>query len=887
MKTSLIFFFLLATGPLLAEQEAFFDQYCYDCHDDLSTKGGLDLTALSRDLSDPATLAKWTLIHDRVESGEMPPKEKTRPASAELTAFIEELSGQLIVAEAKKEAERGTGLVRRMNRTEYEHALRDLLALPLLRVKELLPEDGISHGFDKVPIALDLSHVQMRKYLEASDKALRQAIVKTEKRPETTVWRGTAAEMGSSRGAIAIHAAAPLLSGKLAPGLTSKVQGNPVNNKGNSYRSAHFDGEADSLAVFSGVFGAHMPKGIQPDRFRVTSPGWYRVRFSTWGMRWERGEIKPAIRSVIRKHIELGEPIVEDPIERWKYTPLEEPTVRESEENVAFFGDEEAVHVVRASLNGVVLGFFDALSQQPTVHEFEVWLEPGERISFHVMSLPSRGPVNWGSANGVYSYEGPAVVYDWFEFEGPLIDTWPPESQRRLFQDLPTAVLNDDQIAAKKPEEIPDVGEMLRDFADQAFRRPVAPEEVAPYAEIVEAQLAMAETFENAMVAGYKAVLASPDFLFLGLEGSSALASRLSFFLWNSLPDDELRELAIQGELSRPQTLLAQVDRMLADPRSDRFVEHFLDTWLEMKKIDFTTPDPQLYPEFDPWLRDSMLEETRAYFRELISGNLGIEHVIDSDFVLANQRLAELYELRGVTGSQLRRVSLPPDSPRGGFLGQSAVLKVTANGTATSPVLRGVWVLERILGIHLQPPPPNIPAVEPDASGANTIRELVEQHRAAKECAGCHDLMDPPGLALENFDVIGTWRENYRAGGRPKLVKVEGEPKKQLEPHLDILTTRGDRKQIRLGGEVDASGILKDGRQFEDINAFRDLLHEDPELLAKNLARQLTIYATGKGYRFTDRKVIDDIVAQTKDSDYGVRSLIDAVVLSPIFRQTP
>ncbi|WP_231756321.1 DUF1592 domain-containing protein [Lignipirellula cremea] len=917
-----------------------------------------------------------------------------------------------------------------MNRTEYEHTLQDLLALPLLRVKELLPEDGQQHGFDKVPSALELSHVQIRKYLAAADKALRQAIVDAPSKPETQVWRGLAAEQDTGRAAIAIHAAAPLRDGKLAPELTSKVMGNPVEDYGNSYRAAVFNGKADSAVVLSGVFGAHQPQGLQPDKFRVETGGWYQVRFSTWGLRWNRGTIEPAVRSVIRKYTEFGDwrsPWKPDEKQRWIGTPLDEPVVRETEENTEFYGDAEVVHVVRASLNGKVLGFFDARSLKPTVHDFRVWLEPGERVSFHVMTLPATGPSNSGTSNGVRSYEGPGVAFDWFEIEGPLLEAWPPMSQQHLFgatpigqfprplmQGRPTVGASDQaleishrefagaghklenewylnvageistavnfarpgsyeflvtasqtaagtepaelwmmvngrelphgrfqieadrtnpqvvrrtfEIESAGPAEIsvrfpndyfdevtkadrnlilsrfalapvklrerdlqepkaPDPATLLQKFASRAFRRPATAAELQPYLGIVEQQLQDGRSFKEAMISGYKALLCSPDFLFLGLEGDYVLASRLSYFLWDSMPDDELSALAASGRLSQPETLLAQVDRLLADSRSDRFIEHFLDEWLELKKIDFTTPDPQLYPEFDPWLRDSMLAETRAYFRKLLSENRSVDFLVDADFLLVNQRLAELYDIQGVAGSQLRETLLGAESPRGGLLTQAAVLKVTANGTATSPVLRGVWVTERILGIPRRPPPPNIPAVEPDASGAVTIREQIERHRADAACASCHRVMDPPGMALESFDVIGGWRDRYRASGRPKMVGKGKE--RQLEPHLNILTNRGDRKPIRLGGEVDPSGQLASGGQFDDINGFRDLLLADREKLAGNLARQLAIYATGKGYRFSDREVLEAIVAQARNENFGVRSLVDRVVLSRLFLEQP
>jgi len=1038
-----------------SERDAFFKQHCIDCHGADVQEAGLRLDRLSRDLANPDVMRTWVLIHDRVRAGEMPPEDSTQPPASDVAEFISRLRNDLLAAERKNDTARGKDLVRRMNRTEYEHTLRDLLSLPLLRVREMLPEDGRRHGFDKVPSALELSHIQMSKYLQAADLALRQAIVRSPTRPETQTWRGLAAEQGTGRAGIAIHAIAPVRDGKLAPELTSVVRGNPVEDPGNTYRSAVFNGKADSAVVLSGKFGAHQPQGLQPDRFRVTTGGWYRVRFSVWGLRWNQGKIEPAVRSVIRHYTEYHgwrnpEFWKRDERQRWVGKPLAERQVRETEENTAFYGDAEVVHVVRASLKGKVIGFFDAPSRKPTEHEFRVWLEPGEKVSFHVMTLPGTGPRNTAAANGVRSYEGPGVAFDWFEIEGPVLDSWPPESQQRLFgktpigafprpplpgvptvspdqplhlsaadslsgvgkklgnvwylniegaastkvnlaepgryelavttsetaagdedslmrlliDDVPLAhgqfavratrdqpktfrrtfaapsagpveigieFLNDffdektkadrnllihEIVITPKPSKeehklpkTPDVRTLLLEFANRAFRRPVSLTEMEPYAKIVTEQLSAGQSFEESMIAGYKALLCAPDFLFLGLEdgasmtdfqvrrkqhGSAALeghraefalASRLSYFLWNSLPDDRLRKLAASGKLSQPKTLLGEIDRMLKDLRSDRFVEHFLDQWLELRDIDFTTPDRQLYPEFDPWLRDSMLAETRAYFRKLIDENRGVDHVVDSEFVLINQRLAELYDIRGVAGGQLQEVKLTSESPRGGLLTQAAILKVTANGTATSPVLRGAWVTERILGIPIKPPPPNIPAVEPDASGAVTIREQIERHRADPACASCHKVMDPPGLALESFDVIGGWRDRYRASGRPQKIKVPGQKQKVLEPTIEVLGSRGRKVTIRLGGQVDPSGVLPDGRAFDNLQSLKQLLLEQREQLARNVAQKLAIYATGRGHRFSDREIIDSIVSGARQSDYGIRTLIERVVLSRLFIQ--
>jgi len=1040
---------VLRAGEVPAATRALFKQRCTECHDAETKKGNFDLAVLTADFARPDNAARWLQVYDRVAAGEMPPKKKARPTDAERSVFLAALGKELTAADGSAIiAGGGRTTVRRMNRVEYEHVLRDLLALPLLRVKELLPEDGQQFGFDKVAGALDISHIQMTKYLQAADVALRQAIVPGANRPETKVWREPAMRQDSARGSVAHKCGVPLNGRDLAPGLKSQIAGNPVEDYGNSYRAPWFDGEAESFVVLSGVIGAHQPEGIQIDRFRPTVPGWYRVRFSTWGLRWERTHAVAAVRGMVRHYEPFGLPFFKDSDGRWQSTPLSaEKLARkggvtgEWQENVEFYGTGETTHIVRASLNGVPLGYFNAPSLKPTTHEFKVWLNPGERISFHVMTLPGNGAPGGGFSQGVLDYDGPGVAYDWFEVEGPLIAQWPPESQRRLFGEIsansyprpplagaptvdagttvtlpltaftgPGQMVGDERFlntngtasmvvnctvpgdhelevtafethAGDEPAKMylmeggnempharfsvdalraspkkfrarfnvasvgpvtvgvqfvndffdekqtdpaqrdrnlflsrftvtappsPPVGTqsaksadyrtLLQAFATRAFRRPVASAEIAPYAVIVDLRLGRGARFDEAMIAGYRAILCAPDFLFIGLEagvpkagnarmGDHALASRLSFFLWNSAPDAELLALADKNALSQPATLRAQAERMLNDVRAERFIEHFLDEWLELKKIDFTTPDPNLYPEFDPWLRDSMLAESQGYFRTLLSRNLSVTRLVAADTLLINQRLAELYGIHGVTGAELREIPLPPGSPRGGFLTQAAVLKVTANGTATSPVLRGVWVMERLLGIPRQPPPPNIPAVEPDATGAVTIRQMIEKHRADSACASCHAKMDPPGLALESFDVIGGWRDRYRLEGAPR--KIQKGTESVDEPSLLIVSSTAvnyrSRTRMRLGSEVDASGELADGRTFTDVNGLRALLLQDEDALARNLVRQLLIYATGTGIRFADRAAIEEIIARTKPTHHGVRDLLLGVVASTLF----
>jgi hypothetical protein len=285
-------------------------------------------------------------------------------------------------------------------------------------------------------------------------------------------------------------------------------------------------------------------------------------------------------------------------------------------------------------------------------------------------------------------------------------------------------------------------------------------------------------------------------------------------------------------------------------------VEDFAAEWLDLDQIDFTEPDGKLYPNFDAIVQNSMLAETRTYLETMLKENLSVARLIDADFTYLNSRLARFYGIDGVDGDELRRVTLSPEDHRGGVLTQGAILKVTANGSNTSPVVRGVWVSERLLGEPIPPPPDNVPAIEPDIRGAKTIREMLEKHRSQASCAACHVKIDPPGFALESFDPSGRWRERY-----VQLV--------------------GGRRSA--GARVDASYALPDGREFRDVDEFRKLIGGEPRRLARCVAEKLLVYGTGAAISFADRQAIDDIVQQAAGEEFGFRSIVQAVVTSPVF----
>jgi len=535
------------------------------------------------------------------------------------------------------------------------------------------------------------------------------------------------------------------------------------------------------------------------------------------------------------------------------------------------------------------LGTWDAPADKPRVIEFETRLEKGHsiRVSYH-----GSGYVKIEDAA---AWKDPGLAVQWVEVDGPIMDDWPTASQRSLFGTLPFESSFPDRRVADhvkrtgkreswmreewhpvSAQPAADAEKVLRDFVPRAFRRPVGDAEVEPFLALVKSRLPQGYSFEEAMRVGFRAVLTSPGFLFLkekpGRLDDYAVASRLSYFLWSSMPDAGLTALARTGTLSQPATLRAQTERMLQSPKARRFTENFTGQWLDLRNINFTTPDRKLYPEHDELLQFSMVRETELFFDELLRRDLSVQNFIHSDFTLLNERLAEHYGIAGVRGQEFQKVSLPANSHRGGVLTHASVLKVTANGTYTSPVLRGKWVLDRIMGVPPDPPPTDVGAIEPDIRGTKTIREQLDAHRNVEACATCHRKIDPPGFALENFDVIGGWRERYR------IVP-------DRYSRADFVTIRDGPRPLRvaLGPKVDASFTMPDGAAFRDVDEFKKLLLRDKEQIARCVTGKLLTYATGAGIQFADRAVVDEIISRTRAKNHGLRSIVHEVVQSQVF----
>ncbi len=529
-----------------------------------------------------------------------------------------------------------------------------------------------------------------------------------------------------------------------------------------------------------------------------------------------------------------------------------------------------------------LIGIYDVTGspQDPRIIEFTTHMDAGDTI--HILPRIWPEHVTWRDKHE----PRPGVGIVWAETHGPLDQAFPSLAQQRLFGQPPSLQMIEDQpiymrhrkgvklhvVESSLPRE--DAERIIREFLPRAFRRPVSDQELQPFVDLTLDRLRAGRSFEQAVRTGITAGLCSPQFLLLNRQpqvDDFELASRWSYFLWSSMPDEELLQLAADGRLRDRHVRQQQLERMLQDPKISRFVEGFTGQWLDLREIEFTTPSQKLYPEFDPLLQEAMLAETRLFFTHVLQQDLAVTNFIDSDFTFVNERLARHYGLHESAGSaivwheQLRQLQLPADCERGGVLTQASVLKVTANGTTTSPVLRGAWVLDKILNRPPPPPPPGVPAVEPDIRGATSIREIVEQHRAAEACASCHVRIDPPGFALEQFDAIGGARSFYRTlGDGQSIPGVKG---------------------YRRGPDVAPSGRLPDGRSFDDFSEFRRLLIERPEPFYRSLASKLLVYATGRAVTVADRPVVEAIVRQTRSAGGGLKSMIQAVIESELFLQ--
>ena len=488
--------------------------------------------------------------------------------------------------------------------------------------------------------------------------------------------------------------------------------------------------------------------------------------------------------------------------------------------------------------------------EKPQTFTFDFYLQPGELLRVVEASEGS----GWRRTEDILKYDGPMAIIQSMRFEGPFYDSWPSKSYKNVFGDVDLNKLNN--TTAKQ---------IITNIAPKLFRRKVEDSVVEKYYNLY-LNFAKKDKLQDALKATLKAMMVSPRFLY-HYEGKGniddyALASRLSYFLWRSTPDEELLNLAEKGQLKSKSVLKAQVDRMLKDKKSERFVNDFTSQWLQTYKIGEMIPDKKLYPEYDPFLEEAMKEETHGYINEMLRNNQPIDDLIDSNWSIMNERLAQHYGIEGVSGLHFRKVKLDrTKTVRGGLLTHAAIHNITSNGTTTSPVIRGVWMLEHFLGTPSPPPPPDVPAIEPDIRGATTIKEQLLKHREIETCKECHKKIDPFGVALENFDVVGSWRENYKA----------------LKPD------KNNRMKLADGKPVEVSDSIPSMGSYGGFEQFRSLLKQNRKLIYHNVAHKMATFALGRSMNFSDREYLEQIVLATAKNDKGFKTMLYELVLNPIF----
>jgi mono/diheme cytochrome c family protein len=739
-------------------------QYCTGCHNAKSKAGNLDLDSIQSGAV-PEHGAVWEKVVRRLRARSMPPAGMPRPKEAEYEGAVRSLTAVLDAAYAAKPDPGRTDTFRRLNRTEYQNAVRDLLAVDI-DVSGLLPADEASHGFDNVTVG-DLSPTLLEKYLAAARKISRLAVGSPLKAPGGDTFQ-------------------------LPPDLTQEdhFEGLPVGTRGGMQVKYTFplDAEYDVQIRLARDRNEHVEGLMEPNDIELLVDGRQVQLF----------QIAPAGRSdhsAVDRHLTIRLPIKAGPHVVAAVFPKRPTTLLENE-------------------------------RQPYPAHFNMDRHP--RVHPAVYSL---------TVNGPYNATGPG-------------DT---PSRRLIFLCRPSSASEEEPCATR----------ILSRLMGRAYRRPVTPADLqAPMRFFRETR--GKDGFESGIEMALRAVLISPEFLFrverdpARVAPGSAyrineleLASRLSFFLWSSLPDDELLDAAIGGKLRNPQELDRQVRRMLKDPRSATLVNNFAEQWLYLRNLASITPDMRLFPEFDDNLRRSFRRETELMVASVAKEDRSVLDLLRADYTFLNERLAKHYGIPNIYGSRFRRVTLPPGSHRGGLLRHGSILTVTSYATRTSPVIRGKWIMENILGTPPPPPPPAVPALKESNRAAGkvlTMRERLSEHRKNPACSGCHNLMDPVGFSLENYDAVGRWR-----------TREETAP-------------------------IDAAGGLPDGSKFDGVDGLEAALLQRPELFATTITEKLMTYALGRGVEPSDAPAVRRVVERASQNGYRFTSFVTGIVNSVPFQ---
>jgi len=801
--------------------DAFLAKHCIRCHGAQNVEGDLRLDQLSRDFKSGLDTHRWAEALEKVNSGEMPPQSELRPNQQEIAEFVMQLDASMKEGRAARMAARPVVAHYRLSRKEYQNTIYDLLGVSYDPTKPgQLNEDTLWHGFERIGSELSLSPSHVDRYYRAAEIVLDRALSTANVEPRKV--RKTAAELlpggGKSR-------QAALDRFGIKRPLRCLIYPGAAPNAG-------------PVAFSSSWLG----QGIGPEQ-----SGRYKVRVKASGIRPLGGQ---TARLSIGIPGESENPIATRLIGIDITAPEDSPEIYESELSL------EMPVGLRFNL--------EASNQLKGLHFHRLY---GGTIFTHssetLVTSPSFPQLFDDKGNGLYSL----AIIDWIEWEGPLISE---EEKARRKGLLPPDDATPEMVA-----------EHLKRFAERAWRRPVEKEELERYLQDYRTEREAGEKLANAYRVALQGVLTSRHFIYL-VEGDkvarewltdSELASRLSYFLWSSMPDDDLlaaarsRSPSEVGRTSSPSNmptdkmsvvLEREVDRMLADVKVSRFIDDFARQWLQLHRVGMFTPDKNLYPNYEAWLETSLKSEPVEFFRELFDKNLSVDEFIDSDWTMANARLCEFYGLPEPKTGGFQRVSLTPEDRRGGLLTMGAVLGLTSDGTRHRPVHRGVWLSEVIFNKTPPPPPANVNPIEPNPpqSPKATIREKLAAHAQNANCAACHQRIDPLGFAFEQYDAIGQWRTHERV------------PSGTGEDPV-----------------VDASGIMPDGRSFNNAVQFKQLLLKDREKFTRAFIEHLCTYALRRVLTVDDADDIESIIAEARKKQYGVKDTVRAVALSELMRK--
>ncbi|MEM0969513.1 MAG: DUF1592 domain-containing protein, partial [Verrucomicrobiota bacterium] len=806
------------------------DKYCLSCHDSDTEKGSVNLEVLEFNVANDIRTAEiWNKVLNAINSGEMPPENKKQLTAVEKTAFLDDLSTKIVTARKILTDSGGTITLRRLNRREYAHTVESLIGLrPDV---SNLPDDRASSEYDTQGASLFFSSDQLEQYLTTAKDALELALFAKPQRASELLRIEPEEHYLPYYANLAVEKLERVQNyySWLGAGGTDEVakkfgfldswQANRAKDGfDNAFAPLHHwlqapenqNGAAMMITIKDGFTQMKLPQ------LRSWQPGRYRIR------------------------VRAG--AYEDDPDRFRYLEL----VRREGQNVTRLGWRK----IHASL------------QKPETIEFEINHEPGVDASYWVQKRThmDRGDKNLHSdlvkKNGYGTPWG--VWVDWFEMEGPL-PTEPDLTVERLLFDRPEGLSEEDYVR-----------EVLHRFAVSAFRgKKPEPEFLEKLVAAHGSGLAKGEGFERALISPIAMILSSPSFLYM-IEstadeesiqlGPLELATRLSYFLWSAPPDEELLDLAEEGKLGKSWMLEKQVNRLLADPRSDRFVRSFAYQWLEMERLGMFAFAGRDFPEFDNAVRDSAGEEVYQSFTTVMKEGLPLRNLLKADYVVVNDILADYYGLEGVKGHHWRKVTLPTGSPRGGLLGSAAVMAMGSDGQRSSPVERGVWVLRHLLNTPPPPAPPNVPQLSRLEGEVLSARALQRAHQEEPQCAQCHRKIDPIGYGLENFDAAGAWRD-------VEFVSVGSRRSSQAEEF-----------------SIDPRGSFSDGAEFGSYFELRDLVADRIDGFASGLAEALISYGLGRPYGFTDHDLAQELLRKGKQEDYTITAFIHALVQSEPFQ---